>query len=134
MSCWKPENLLLPKPPTLSPRPSTSPLLFDEEDPLSQPEGNIAASSSEPTAGESPASPASNSEDVPLDGKSAKGKAPPQAPQSIASLNLPTSDDAHPYVLIRGKRLEVPEAYPNNAEGWLVNDQQFIFKSWSSSF
>ena len=50
-----------------------SPLLFDEEDPLSEPEGNIAASSSEPTVGEFPAFPASNSEDVPQDGKSVKG-------------------------------------------------------------
>ena len=62
-----------------SPPPSTSPLLFDEEDPLSEPEGNIATSSSEPTVGESPASPASNSEDVPPDRKSVKGNvhAPP---------------------------------------------------------
>ena len=60
--------------------PSTSPLLFDEEDPLSQPEGNIAASSSEPTAEESSDSLASDFEDVPTDGKLVKGnvKAPPQ--------------------------------------------------------
>ena len=49
---------------------STSPLLFDEEDPLSQPEGNIATSSLELRAGESPAS---NSEDMPSDGQSVKG-------------------------------------------------------------
>ena len=56
-------------------RPSTLPLPlpFDEEDPLPESEGNIAASSSEPTVGESPAFPASNSEDVPQDGKSVKG-------------------------------------------------------------
>ena len=65
-----------------SPPPSTSPLSFDEYDPLADSEGNIAASSSEPTVGESPAFPASNSEDVPQDGKSVKGnvKAPLQTP------------------------------------------------------
>ena len=59
--------------------PSTSPFFFDEEDPLSEPEGNIAASSSEPTVRECPAFMASNFEDVPQDGKSVKGnvKAPP---------------------------------------------------------
>ena len=57
-----------------SPSPSTSPLLFDEEDPLSEPEGNIAAS---------------NSEEMPPNGKSVKGnvKAPPQTPQSTSSSN-----------------------------------------------
>ena len=72
----------------------------------------MVASSSEPTVGESPTFLASNSEDVPLDGKSVKGnvKAPPQTPQSTSSSNPPTSDDARPYVLIRGKRVEVPEA------------------------
>ena len=71
--------------------PSTSPLLFDEEDPLSEPEGNIAASSSEPTVGESLAFPASNSEDVLQYGNSVKGnvKAPPQTPQSTSSSNPP---------------------------------------------
>ena len=29
-------------------------------------------------------------------------------------------------MLIGGKHLEVPEAYPKGAEGRLVNDQQFI--------
>ena len=29
-------------------------------------------------------------------------------------------------MLIRGKRVEVPEVYPKGAEGRLVNDQQFI--------
>ena len=54
------------------------PLLVDEEYPLSEPEGNIVASSSEPAIEESPAFPASNSEDVPLDGMSVRGniKAP----------------------------------------------------------
>ena len=105
-----------------------SPLLFDEEDPLSEPEGNIAASSSEPMVGEFPAFPASNSEDVPQDGKSVNGnvKAPPQTPQSTSSSNPPTSDDARPYVFIRGKLFEVPEAYPKGAEGRLVNDKRFI--------
>ena len=112
----------------LSPPPSTSPLLFDEEDPLSKPEGHIVASSSEPTVGEFPAFLASNSEDVPQDGKSVKGnvKAPPQTPQSTSSSNPPTSDDARPYVFIPGKLFEVPEAYPKGAEGRLVNDKQFI--------
>ena len=73
--------------PSLQPEslpPSTSSLLFDEEDPLCKPDGNIAASSSEPAVGESPACLASNSEDVPQDGKSVKGnvEAPPQTPQS----------------------------------------------------
>ena len=36
----------------------------------------------------------------------------------------PTSDDARPYVFIRGKLFEVPEAYPKGAEGRLVNDQR----------
>ena len=102
-----------------SPPPSTSPLLFDEEDPLS---------SSEPIVGQSPACPASNYEDVPQNRKSVKGnvKAPPQTLQSTSSSNLPTSDDARAYVFIRGKLVEVPEAYPKGAEGRLVNDQQFI--------
>ena len=92
VTCRKPRE----SPPALasnptSPPPSTSPLLFDEKDPLSEPEGNIAASSSEPTAVEFPAFPASNSEDMPQDGKSVKGnvKAPPQAPQSTSSCNPP---------------------------------------------
>ena len=78
--------------------------------------------------GDFPAFPASNSEDVPQDGKSVKGnvKAPPQTPQSTSSSNSPTSDDARPYVFIYGKLFEVPEAYPKGAEGWLVNDKQFI--------
>ena len=129
MICLEPEE----SPPALasnpeSPPPSISPLLFDEEDPLSEPEGNIVASSSEPTFGEYLAFPASNSEDVPQDGKSVKGnvKAPPQTPQSTTSSNPSTSDDARPYVFIRGKLVEVPEVYPMGAEGWLVNDQQFI--------
>ena len=65
---------------------------------------------------------------MPPNGKSVKGnvKAPPQTAQSIASSNLPTSDDAHAYVLIRGKRVEVPEAYPKGAKGRLVNNQWFI--------
>ena len=41
-------------------------------------------------------------------------------------LTPPTSDDARPYVLIRGKLFEVPEAYPKGAEGRLVNDKRFI--------
>ena len=54
VTCWK----LGESPPALasnpeSPPPSTSPLLFDEEDTLSEPENNIAAFSSEPTVGES---------------------------------------------------------------------------------
>ena len=48
---------------------------------------------------------------------------PPQTVQSTASFDPPTSDDACPYVLICGKRVE---AYPNGAEGQLVNDQRFI--------
>ena len=65
---------------------------------------------------------------MPPDGKSIKGnvKAPPQTPQSTSSCNPPTSDDVRPYVLIRRKRAEVPEAYPKGSEGWLVNDQRFI--------
>ena len=30
------------------------------------------------------------------------------------------------YVLMCGKRVEVPEAYPKGAEGRLVNDQRFV--------
>ena len=96
--CWKPgECPLALASDSESPPPSTSPLLFDEKDPLSQPEGNIAASSSEPIVGESPSSPRTP------DGKSVKGnvEAPPQTPQSTSSSNPPTSDDARPYVLIR---------------------------------
>ena len=78
--------------------------------------------------GEFPAFPAPNSEDMPQDGKSVKGnvKAPPQTPQSTSSSNPPTSDDARPYVFVRGKLFEVPEAYPKGAEGRLVNDKRFI--------
>ena len=99
--------------------PPTCPLHFYEEDSLSEPEGNIATSSSEPTIGESPAFPALNSEDVPPDGKPVKGnvKAPPQTPQSTSSSKPPTSDDARPYVFIRGKLVEVPEVYPKGTEG-----------------
>ena len=106
--------------------PSTSPLVFDEEDPLLEPEGNIAASSWEPTVGQSPAFPASNSEDVPQDRKSVKGnvKAPPHTLLSTSSSN--TSDDARRYVFIRGKLFGVPKAYPKGAEGHLVNDKRFI--------
>ena len=77
---------------------------------------------------EFPAFPASNSEDVPQDGKLVKGnvKAPPQTPQSTSYFNPPTSDDARPYVFIRGKLFDVPEAYPKGAEGRLVNDKRFI--------
>ena len=53
-------------------------------------------------------------------------KAPPQTPQSPTSSNPPTSEDARPYVLIYGKRVEVPEVYPKGAEGRL-------FKSSNSS-
>ena len=90
--CWEPgESSPAPASHPESPPPSTSPLLFDEEDPLSEPEGNIVASSSEPTAGKSPAFPASNSEDVPQDGKSVKVnvKAPPGTPQSTSSSTPP---------------------------------------------
>ena len=38
----------------------------------------------------------------------------------------PPSDDARAYVLIRGKGVEVPEAYPKGSEDRLVNDQRFI--------
>ena len=78
--------------------------------------------------GEFPAFPASNSDDVPQDGKSVKAnvKAPPQTPQSTSSSNPPTSDDARPYMFIRGKLFYVPEAYPKGAEGRLVNDKRFI--------
>ena len=92
VTCWKPgESPPAPASNPKSPPPSTSPLLFDEEDPLSEPEGNIAASSSEPTGGEFRAFPASNSEDVPQDGKSVRGnvKAPLQTPQSTSSSNPP---------------------------------------------
>ena len=44
LTCWKPGES--PPPPASNPEslpPSTSPLLFDEEDPLSEPEGNTAA-------------------------------------------------------------------------------------------
>ena len=128
VNCWNRGESPLAQPPTVSPPPSTTPLLFDEEDPLSEPEGNIAASCSEPTAGDLPAFPASNSEDVSQDGKSVKGnvKAPPQTPRSTSSSNPPTSDDARPYVFIRGKLFEVPKAYPKGAEGRLVNDKRFI--------
>ena len=54
-------------------------------------------------------------------------KAPPQTPQSTSSSPPPpTSDDARPYVLIRGKRVEVPKACPKGAKGRLVNNQRFI--------
>ena len=92
VSGWKPgESPPAPASNSESPPPSTSPLLFDEEDPLLEPEGNIAASSSEPTVAESRAFLASNSEDVPPDGKSAKGnvKAPPQTPHSASSSHTP---------------------------------------------
>ena len=92
LSCWKPkESPLALTSDSKSLPPSTSPLLFDEEDPLLQSKGNIAASSSEPTVGESPASPASNSEDMPPYGKSVKGnvKAPRQTPQSTSSSTPP---------------------------------------------
>ena len=62
VTCWKPgESPPAPASNLESLPPFASPLLFDEEDPLSEPEGNIAASSSEPTVGEFPAFPASNS-------------------------------------------------------------------------
>ena len=75
--------------------------------------------------GEFPAFPASNSEDVPQDGKSVKGnvKAPPQ---STSSSKPHTSDDTRPYVFIRGKLFEVPDAYPKGAEGRLVSEKRFI--------
>ena len=72
-----------------------------------------------------PASLVSNSEDVPPDGKPVQGnvKVPPQTPQSTSPLNPPTSDDTRPYMLILGKRVKVPKAYPKGTEGWLVNNQ-----------
>ena len=123
MSCWKRGES--PSVPTSdSPPASTSPLHFDEEDPLSQPQGNIATFSLEPIVEESLTSPTSDSEDVPLDGKSVKGNvtALPQNLQSTTSSNPPTSDDACPYVLICGKRFNIPEAYPKGAEGQLMKD------------
>ena len=129
MTCWKPGEA----PPTPAsdpeyPPPSASSLFFDEDDPLSEPKGNIATSSSEPTVKESSAFPASNSEDVPQDGKSVKGnvKAPPQTRIPLPLLTPPTSDDARPYVFIRGKLFVVPEAYPKGAEGRLVKNKRFI--------
>ena len=48
-----------------SPPPSTSPVILEEEDPLSQPKDNAATTPSlEPKARKSPPSPASNSEDA----------------------------------------------------------------------
>ena len=41
-------------------------------------------------------------------------------------LTPPTSDDARPYMFIRGKLFKVPEAYPKGAKGRLGNDQRFI--------
>ena len=125
MSCWNlRESPLAPASDSEFPPQSTSALLFDEGDPLSQPKGNIAASSVDPTAGECPASPASNFDDMPPDGKLVKGnvKAPPQTPQFTASSDPPPpgGDGPRPYVLICGKRVEVPEAYPKGVEGPLV--------------
>ena len=51
---------------------------------------------------------------------------PPPTPQSSASCSSPTGDDARPYALIPGKRFEVLKGYPKGAEGWLLNDPQFI--------
>ena len=50
----------------------------------------------------------------------------PPTPHSSTSSNPTTSYDSRAYVLIRGKRVEVPEAYPKGTEGGLVNDQQCI--------
>ena len=114
VTCWKPgESPSAPPSDPESPPPCTSPLLFDEKDPLWEPEGNIAASSSEPTVGEIPTFAAPNSEDVPQDRNLVKGnvKASPQT-RSTSSFNSATSDDARPYVFIRGKLFDVPRAYP----------------------
>ena len=88
VACWKRAQ----SPPALASNPespplSTSPHFFYEEGPLSELEGNIATSSSEPTFGEFPACPVSNSEDVPQDGKLMKGngQAPPQTMQFKSS-------------------------------------------------
>ena len=90
VTCWKlGESPPAPTSHSESPPPSTSYLLFDEEDPLSEPKGNIAASSSEPTVGEFPAFPASNSEDVPQDGKSMKGNAKDRPRSPLPLLTLP---------------------------------------------
>ena len=131
--CWKAGE----SPPTLAsnsnPRPtppSTLPLHFDEEDSLSQPKDIIATSFLEPKARESPASPASNSKDMPPNGQSVKGNFEPPPPHQPCTplhfLTPPQVMTPRPYVLIRGKRYEVPEAYPKGAKGWLVNDQKFI--------
>ena len=128
VNCWEPgESPPAPASNRESPPPSTS-LLFDEEDPLLETEGNIVASSLEPAVGESHAFPASNSEEMPQDGKSVNGniKAPPQTPQSTFSSHPATSDDARPNVFVRGKCVELPEAYPKGAQGQLVNDQRCI--------
>ena len=54
VSWWKPgESPLAPARDSESPSQSTPPHLFEQENPLSQPEGNIAASPSEPIAGQS---------------------------------------------------------------------------------
>ena len=53
-------------------------------------------------------------------------KAPPQTPQSTPSSKPHASDDARPYVFIRGKLFDVPKAYPKGAKGWLVNKKRFI--------
>ena len=48
----------------------------------------------------------------------------PRSPLPL--LTPPTSDDARPYVFIRGKLFEVPQAYRKGAEGRLVNNKRFI--------
>ena len=45
---------------------------------------------------------------------------------STTSSKPATSDEARPYVLIRGKCVQVPEVHPKGAEGRLVNDQRFV--------
>ena len=89
VSLWKPgESHPAPASNSESPPPSTSPLFFDEEDPLLQPEGT---SSSEQKARESPTYLASNCEDVPPHGQPVKGHvgAPPTISQSSDSYNPP---------------------------------------------
>ena len=88
MNCREPGES--PRAPASNPEslpPSIPPLLYDEDDPLLEPEGNIAASSSGPAVGKSASSPTSFPADVPLDWKSVKGnvKVPPPTPQSNSS-------------------------------------------------
>ena len=129
MSCCKPRESPLAQPPTLSPRPHPVPPSFLMKRILFR---NLRAILLPPPHSQHlenflPPQPPTPRTCPHMGSRRRAMLRPLRKLRNPLSLSKPpTSDDALPYVLIRGKRVEVPEAYPKGAEGRLVNDQRFL--------